>query len=911
MPPYAPVLKLASLNGVNGFRLEGVAELDSSGYSVSGAGDVNGDGYADLIIGADQASPGGITEAGSSYVVFGRASGFGAALSLSGLTGSNGFRLDGVSEGDSSGYSVSSAGDVNGDGYGDIIVGAYRASPGDVIVAGSSYVVFGKAAGFGATLNLSSLSGANGFRIDGAATTDFSGISVSDAGDVNGDGYDDVIVGAYSASPVSDNEGSSYVVFGKAAGFDAVVSLVGLNGSNGFRIDGIDISDQSGGSVSSAGDINNDGYDDILIGASQADPGGLDAAGTAYVVFGKASGFTASFALSTVDGSNGFRLQGLSTPGALGAAVSNAGDVNGDGISDLIVGAPSVSAGGSDFAGSSYVVFGRTTGFGADLNLAALDGQNGFRIDGAAVADQSATSVSAAGDVNGDGFGDLIVGARGVDFGSLQNAGAAYVVFGGPSFGASLNVTSLNGANGYRLDGAADFNYAGYSVSAAGDVNRDGLDDVIVGAYGSDQSGQINAGTSYVIFGALPSTSVTRIGSEISQTIRGGVGDDVVSGLDGNDRLIANGGDDTLLGGAGNDSLDGGAGDDTLSGGADNDTLTGGAGRDILQGGSGTDRLDGGTGADNLDGGSGNDTYRIDGTNDVVTELDGNGTDTLEVGYTFSLANLVSVENLTLLGTGDFNASGTATANVLIGNAGKNVLNGLAGVDTMIGGAGNDIYYVDHAGDVTTELAGGGTDLVSSSVSHTLKANIENLNLSGAAAIDGNGNTLANIINGNARNNVLRGYEGSDTLSGGAGNDILTGGTSTDYLNPGSDTVQDILRYAAVAESTGSQRDIVTGMDLNAEDRFDFTAIPTSIDALVNSGVLNLATINADLAAAVNASLAANGAVLFDPSSGNLNVAGHVFLVVDGNGDGSYTANADSVVELVSHTGTLTLDDFI
>jgi Ca2+-binding RTX toxin-like protein len=195
-------------------------------------------------------------------------------------------------------------------------------------------------------------------------------------------------------------------------------------------------------------------------------------------------------------------------------------------------------------------------------------------------------------------------------------------------------------------------------------------------------------------------------------------------------------------------------------------------------------------------------------------------------------------------------------------------------------------------------------------VSRTLSANIENLNLNGAGNTSGNGNTGANIINGNSGDNILRGYEGSDTLNGAAGEDILLGGTGSDRLNPGSDAVRDIIRFSAVADSTGSQRDIVTGMDLNAEDRFDFPGVPGSI-GFVNAGTLNLATINANLAAAVNAALAVNGAVLFNPSAGDLNVDGHLFLVVDANGDGSYTANQDYVVQLINATGTLTSDDFI
>jgi serralysin len=334
----------------------------------------------------------------------------------------------------------------------------------------------------------------------------------------------------------------------------------------------------------------------------------------------------------------------------------------------------------------------------------------------------------------------------------------------------------------------------------------------------------------------------------------------------------------------------------------------GGLAADTLTGNAANNVLNGGAGVDTLVGGMGNDTF-VNPHGDAITEFSGGGTDTVEINTTFSLGALAQVENIVLTGSANANASGNAAANRLTGNSGNNILNGNTGADTMAGGAGDDIYYVDAAGDVTTEAYGAGTDLVSSSVSRTLAANIENLNLSGTANIDGNGNTGANRINGNAGNNILRGYEGADTLNGGGGNDILLGGTASDSLNPGSDAVRDIIRFSAVGDSTGSQRDIVTGMDLNAEDVFDFTVVPTAL-AYVGGGTLSLATINADLATAVNAALAANGAVLFDPTAGDLNVAGHLFLVVDGNGDGVYTPNQDYVVQLVNAIGTLSLDDF-
>jgi hypothetical protein len=206
---FAATVNLSTLDGTNGFRLDGVAASDYSGRSVSSAGDVNGDGYDDLIVGSS-ADPNG-NYSGSSYVVFGGAADMGATVNLSTLDGTNGFRLDGEAAGDRSGYSVSSAGDVNGDGYDDLIIGA-DGTDNNGTDSGSSYVVFGVAAGMGATVNLSSLDGTTGIRLDGETGVD----TVSSAGDINGDGYDDLIIGTPYTDINGNNSGSSYVVYGKA-----------------------------------------------------------------------------------------------------------------------------------------------------------------------------------------------------------------------------------------------------------------------------------------------------------------------------------------------------------------------------------------------------------------------------------------------------------------------------------------------------------------------------------------------------------------------------------------------------------------------------------------------------------------------------------------------------------------------
>src|SRR5262245_33752656 len=493
----AEIVLAAVAAGNGGFVIHGQDAHDEAGYSVSSAGDINGDGFADVIIGAVQGDGPGNTRynAGDSYVVFGHAGSFAAEIDLAAVAGgAGGFVIHGQDTGDVSGRSVSSAGDISGDGFDDLIIGADGGDGPPAIPrngGGDSYVVFGKASGFAAEIDLAAIAGgAGGFVMHGEGAFYGSGRSVSSAGDVNGDGFDELIIGGGS----NNDAGYSYVLFGKASGFAAEIDL----GANTGRtvIEGQDGGDESGRSVSSAGDVNGDGFDDLIIGADGGDgPANTRSnAGDSYVVFGKASGFGTSIDLAVIaTGNGGFVIHGQDANDGSGQSVSSAGDVNGDGLDDLIIGADGGDGPGNTRAGAgdSYVVFGQASGFAAEIDLAAVaGGAGGFVIHGQDSADFSGGSLSSAGDINGDGFDDLIIGAvHGDGPGNTRNyAGDSYVLFGSGAIGGSIDHVTHPGT---------------------------AADDILTG----------NAAAN-----------------------------DMVGGL-GNDTLIGNGGADVLRGGTGNDSL--------------------------------------------------------------------------------------------------------------------------------------------------------------------------------------------------------------------------------------------------------------------------------------------------------------------------------------------------------------------
>ena len=391
--------------------------------------------------------------------------------------------------------------------------------------------------------------------------------------------------------------------------------------------------------------------------------------------------------------------------------------------------------------------------------------------------------------------------------------------------------------------------------------------------------------------------------------------EDVLNGFGGNDSLNGGLGNDTLDGGLGLDTMVGGLGDDTYivddagdvvteAAGEGNDTVrssitrtlganfenlaltglaiingTGNALNNSLTGNEKANILNGGAGADAMAGGAGSDIYVVDNAGDVITEIALNGTDSVQSNVTYTLSS--EVENLTLTGllaiSGIGNASinnmtGNSAGNILRGLGGNDVLNGAAGADTMIGGTGNDIYVVAEVGDVTTEGLNQGTDTVNSSITHTLAGNVENLTLTGSAAINGTGNTLANAILGNSGANSLIGLEGNDTLNGGLGVDNMTGGLGDDIY------VVDVAGDVVV-ESVGEGNDTVQSkISFTLADNFENLTLSSSgaIDGTGNSAANKL---TGNIAANVLTGLGGND--IIDGGSGNDTMVG-------GLGDDTY-----------------------
>mgnify|MGYP003465982497 CR=1 FL=1 len=732
------------------------------------------------------------------------------AISLSDLknaNGNDGLVIPGKNEGDRLGEAVYSAGDLNGDGLDDLVVtapeGGIPSTDDDSYYQsdrrGQAYVIFGTRNSNNSTFNLDSLNGSNGFKVSGIDATNQLGSAVS-VGDLNGDGIDDLVLGAPNAGrnissynySYSENNGEAYVIFGTRNGFNANFNLQSLNGSNGFTLKGIDASDLLGTAITSAGDINGDGIDDLAVSATGGgqpitNRNGFtysDRRGEVYVLFGQKNGFDARINLFNLNGSNGFIVDGKDANDSLGSALSNAGDINGDGIDDLVIGGSNAgnvlnspfADGDSDQRGEIYVVFGSKNGFNSRFSVA-----DRFTLTGIGIEDNLGTAISSAGDLNGDGIDDLVIGAANASVdGSYTQEGQVYVLFGRQGgFGTQFDLNSLNGNNGFSIAGINGGDGLGNAVSA-GDFNGDGIDDLLVGA---STAGSDSRGAAYVLFGKRngftsqidlanlsSSAGIKMAGISSDDLLGGGISsggdlngdgaDDLVVSAPGvdlgneytkegttyvifgkpqpkpqpvpdnsatpyNDRLNGTAQNDQISGQNGNDTIFGGDGNDTLAGDGGSDRLSGSNGNDTLGGNDGGDTISGGAGTDLLNGGNQQDRLLGDAGNDSL--VGGTDNDLLEGGS----------GNDTLFGADPNNPQ------VQVGE--QDTLIGGEGTDLFILGDKNQVYYDDR-----NSPRDGSTDYA---LIEDFNVAQDKIQLKGDRSLyslsffaDGNGKTLANLF---------------------------------------------------------------------------------------------------------------------------------------------------------------------
>jgi hypothetical protein len=410
------------------------------GTSVTGLGDVNGNGLNDILLGSPN-----VQSSGVAYFLDGKTVEESfyepEEIHTEWFEAHYGARLEGYSDESDTGWSVGGAGDFNGDGINDMIIGAPAEDFSGEPNSGVVYVVFGDHFYLCGQLELERLDGSNGFILTGENAYDFAGWSVAGAGDVNSDGYDDIIIGAPYADFNGANSGAVYIVYGgtNPPNGKAFQSL-GKLGTRGRRLNGQAAYDYFGWAVDGGQDVNNDGIDDILIGAYLADNFPKKNVGKAYLIYGKCGGITAT--PGGLNGPNGTVICGLDENDYLGFDVALVENFNSDPYADVLIGAPGAYPYGDKFLGESYLIFGGpTVGWDGRLDVYYINCFNGLRIYGGGMSEtseQSGIRVASAGDMNNDCVTDIMIGSL--------TGGELFLIYGisKPEIEVSPNYITLN-----------------------------------------------------------------------------------------------------------------------------------------------------------------------------------------------------------------------------------------------------------------------------------------------------------------------------------------------------------------------------------------------------------------------------------------------------------------------------------
>ncbi len=397
------------------------------------------------------------------------------AVSATAFDASELVKFTGEAASDTAGRQVHIGGDVNGDGYDDILV----AAPYDDTAAnnaGAVHVIYGSATQL-TSIDLSE----SDVKIYGNSADDALGTQIAADGDINGDGYYDIVVSSSLEDTVATDAGAVYVIYGS----DSLGTSIAVSAAN-VTIRGADEHDNTGSSFASSSDVNDDGYDDLIIGAPQDDDS-ADNAGAVYVIYG-GTALSSTITAAAAD----VTLTGESSGDTAGISIGAGADINGDSIDDFIVGAWAEDTGASN-AGAVYAIFGSDS-LSSAMSLTNADVKITGEAENDTICKQNASC--SLGDVNGDGFADIIIGAATEDTGGAS-AGAVYIIHGSNSMSSTISASAAN----TKIIGEEALDFTGYSVSASGDLNDDGYEDVVFGAFkeGSDPN---EAGAAYVVLGS-------------------------------------------------------------------------------------------------------------------------------------------------------------------------------------------------------------------------------------------------------------------------------------------------------------------------------------------------------------------------------------------------------------------------